>query len=159
MTYIVSAPRIIRIAGSIASLAVLWQVVRLCQGSFQVPGVEEFTTSLSQFAGPPDSTSFFGGITTWLWKAWSFLFSLVLIAYAANLIGNVGNACARIVEVGFDQYRAEVREAEEQARRAQILADARQRRYERRQRQREALRPRDTTNWLLVGTLLGLVLL
>ncbi|WP_407215844.1 hypothetical protein [Enterobacter hormaechei] len=76
---------------------------------------------------------------------------------AAWIVGELGRAAARVVAVGWHQFRVEAREAAEAARIAQERQAAKDRRRELRRKVIEAREPRKSSGVFpfLIGLLLG----
>lgn len=159
--------RVIYIASYAAALAVAWQAVRFCQGHIGAPGVDQFFALLQGIFGTQatadEVASSLGGLVVffgWINKALYYLGGIFVWLMFAQVVRSAGWTLGRIVEVGFDQYRAEVKEAERLA----AIEDARDRRREARldarRRATEAEQPKSgfSLTTLAIGIMIGKLL-
>lgn len=146
----------------IAAIAVAWQAVRFCQGDIGAPGIDQFIAVLHESFGEPSTTvSGIGGIIqaglAWLSQAYYYMGGIGVWIGLALFVSSLGAATARIVEVGFAQYMAECKSAQEEAARMAKIEAARERRREFRRKRREKLHPKSSFGFgtLLLGFLIG----
>lgn len=158
------AAKVIRIAATITGLIVMWQAVRFCQGQITAPGVVLIFTVVSDIVGAPITTADTTNPLQWIAGAlkltFHYLGGIAIWICLGALVLSLGSSLARIVEIGFKQYMAECKDAQEEARRlAKIDAD-RERRRELRRKRREALQPKASFGFgsLLLGILIGKIL-
>lgn len=148
--------RVVRGVGVAGALVLLWQAVRFCQGQVDAPALDTFRALVSQVTGGRPTL---GDAMPLHWISWACAELLVFVAGVGEwiiLAGVFAAACravARIVEVGWAQYRAEEGARTATDRRVEAY---RQRRELRRQR-RASLRqkPSNGVGLLLLGLLLG----
>ncbi|EJG5355168.1 hypothetical protein [Pseudomonas juntendi] len=163
-----TAAKVINGVSLVAMLAVMWQAVRFVMGDIGNPvaPVFEFVVhTMREGAGLPSeapASAVWGGPFTGLLEGfqslmvWAFGFVIWLIA--ALMVGHSGKAAARVVLVGWQQYRAEQREAREAARIAAERQAAKDRRRELRRKVLEAREPRRGSSGILsfvLGALFG----
>lgn len=100
----VMAARVINVVTAIASLAIVWQIVRFCQGQIDMHDFYQFFTgSIQKYLLEP----IFGNES--VSKQWTYGDSILyyevgIVAWAVlcSLVMALGNALARNVEVGFN---------------------------------------------------------
>lgn len=154
-----TAARLVSLAGGIIALAVMWQAVRFCQGLIGAPILDLFNELWREAKGQQADAQplfsplgdlfamgahYFGGIAHWVG-----LGGLVLALTVP---------CERIVEVGWSQYRAEQREANELARQAAQRQALKDRRRELRRKVLERQEPRKSSfsfGSFLLGLMIG----
>lgn len=146
----------------IAAIAVAWQAVRFCQGEIGGPGIDQFIAMLHEFFGEPspaanDNGKIIQAGLAWLSQACYYMAGVAVWLSLALFVSCLGASSARIVEVGFTQYIAECKAAEEESRRwAKVEAD-REHRRELRRKRREELQPKSSFGFgaLFLGFLIG----
>ncbi|CZZ74151.1 hypothetical protein [Enterobacter hormaechei] len=162
-----TAAKVINAVSLVAMLAVMWQAVRFVMGDIGNPvaPVFEFVIhTMREGAGLPSeapASVLSGGPFRGLLEGfqslmtWAFGFAIWLVA--ALIVGHSGKAAARVVLIGWQQYRAEQREAREAARIAAERQAIKDRRRELRRKVIEAREPRKSSGFgpFLIGLLLG----
>ncbi|KVW77432.1 hypothetical protein [Burkholderia ubonensis] len=153
------AAAIIDIAGAAASLAVMWQAVRFCRGEVSAPIVDQVAAMAEALfpavpnGDPPPATVVFG----WIGQGFHYLYGIAVWILLGYIVSCGMRAIARIVAVGFRQYRAEKSAAfVEDARRARIQTAWRRRRELRRERSEP--QSGGVFSAIAIGTLFGLYL-
>lgn len=155
-------------ASLVAMLTLLWQAVRFAMGDIGNPiaPVFEFVAhTMREGAGlPPEAPAgaLAGGPFSGLLEGFQVLLlwglGMAVWGIAAMIVGVLGSAAARVVLVGWQQYRAEQREAREAARIAAERQAAKDRRRELRRKVLEAREPRRGSSGILsfvLGALFG----
>ncbi len=157
-----SAVKFIHASKLLVMLVVGWQAVRFIMGDIGYPVVPlfEFVSAPSpdatgELPGSPLSSLVdrfqFQSIIAW-GLGIAFWGSAVLV------VSQFGNFAARVVQIGWQQYRAEQREAHEAARKAAQRQAAKDRRRELRRKVLEAREPRRGVSGVLpfaLGVLFG----
>lgn len=105
-----------------ATLVALWQAVRFCQGHVGAPLIDQL--SVMAFGQPsalktPSDFAAMGSFFAWCNNVLYYLGGVGIWLFAGVIIKASGWTFERIVEVGFDAYRAEV---EEERRKEKISA-------------------------------------
>lgn len=162
-----TAANAIRIIGVTACLATAWQAVRFCHGNIGAPVVDQVNyVMMEQFGRDASSLpAESGGVLTWIVSMLStgyyYVLGVLVWLLLAALVMNLFGACARIAEVGFDQYSAESKAAAEANRRLAEHNAEIERRRELRRKRREALRPKSSFSFgaVLLGITIGVILL
>lgn len=96
-----------------ATLVVMWQVVRFCQGNVDAPLID--LLSAMTFGQPPSLKTpgdfvVMGSFFAWCNNVMYYAGGVGFWLFAAVLVKASGWTFARIVEIGFDAYKAEVEE-------------------------------------------------
>ncbi|MEX3557340.1 MAG: hypothetical protein VB135_02580 [Burkholderia sp.] len=154
----------VKVVAGIAALAVAWQAVRFCLGDIgnvTTPVFEAVRQAMSAAYGLPEPVDHFNplasiaelgsGLIQWLM---GFAFWLV----AAAAVACTGDTIARVLAVGWHQYRTEQREAREAARIAEERQAAKDRRRELRRKVLETREPRRGSSGFfsfVIGVMLG----
>jgi hypothetical protein len=101
----------IKFSSAIGAFGLMWQAVRFCQGDIGAPGVDQFAFLAQQyFYGvqlPTSDLYPFG----WLANLLYYLLGISVWFVLGGVILNVGESASRIIDIGFEQYRADVKEA------------------------------------------------
>ncbi|CAH0356095.1 hypothetical protein [Aquabacterium sp. CECT 9606] len=121
------------------SLLALYQTVRFCQGQIGAPGFDQINAAMQSVLGQVDvdkTDSVFALVN----RGIHYLFGVMTWIIWATLISAVGSTVARIVEVGFVQYRLECKQAAEEEARLDKIETRRERRRERLSARREGER-------------------
>ncbi|MBU9366368.1 hypothetical protein [Burkholderia multivorans] len=144
----------INFAAVLAAIAVLWQAVRFCEGKIGMPlPLEVIGINLANnLANAAFHDVHAVASPSFIFTAWHYVIGVALWVMVAAAMLSGAESLARIVEVGWQQYRAEMKlEAEEYARQAKINA-ARERRREFRNRKKASGLSFGT---LIVGIIVG----
>ncbi|PMY80290.1 hypothetical protein C1X72_15490 [Pseudomonas sp. FW306-2-2C-D06B] len=163
-----SAAKLVNAASLVAMLAVGWQAVRFIMGDIGNPisPVYEFVTqSMREMSGLPPkapASELSGGPLSWLIGGYQSIMvwglGLVFWLFSAFIVGELGKAIARVVQVGWQQYRVEQREAQQAARIAAERQAVKDRRRELRRKALQAVEPRrgaSGTLLFILGVLVG----
>lgn len=155
-----TAPKVIHVITLVAILAVGWQAVRFMMGDIGNPVAPVFEAAglpsvlpPGELLGGPLSALLDGFQSIMVWG-----FGLAVWGGAALVVSQFGNSAARVVQFGWQQYRAEQREAHEAARIAAKRQAAKDRRRELRRKVLEAREPRRGSSGILpfaLGVLFG----
>lgn len=154
----------VKVVTGIAALAVAWQAIRFCLGDIgnvTTPVFEAVGHAMGTAYGQPETVDHFNplasmaelglGLIQWL-------MGFVVWIFAAVAVVGIGNTIARVLTVGWHQYRIEQREAQEAARIAAERQAAKDRRRELRRKVLEAREPRRGSSGFfsfVVGVMLG----
>lgn len=138
-----TAARAVSLVALVISLTAAWQAVRFCQGNIGAPVFDQLYAFIQEATGntgtaAPDLSR----LSYWLGRLYYYLGGILTWLGIAAFVATGGKAAARIVEVGFDQYRAERREAIQEAQRLAEIEAARERRRELRRKRIEMLQPK-----------------
>lgn len=135
-------------------LATAWQAVRFIMGDIgnvTLPvfelfdhGVQSMASDSAEHTSRP-GFSLFGDLSDWLRGGVVWFAGIMVWLMAAWIVGELGRAAARVVAVGWHQFRVEAREAAEAARIAQERQAAKDRRRELRRKVIEAREPRKSS--------------
>jgi hypothetical protein len=160
------AAKLVTVLGVVAMLGVAWQAVRFAIGDIGNPispvykfialTLHETGELPSVITSSPFSTESLTIYWPLSFMIWCIGFSVWLVA--ATIVGHIGQVAARVVLVGWRQYRAEQREDYEAARIAAERQAAKERRRDLRRQVLEAREPRRKSSGILpfvLGTLFG----
>lgn len=124
-----TAANLVRLAGGIIALAVMWQAVRFCQGLIGAPLLDLFSELWREASGQQaDAEPLFSPFGNLFAMGGHYLGGIAHWVGLGGLVLALSLTCERIVEVGWAQYRAEQREDAKLARQAaerQALKDRR----------------------------------
>ena len=153
---------IVHASGIAGTLTLLWQVVRFCKGEVGAPLVDQVIAVAELFVnrlfpaaanGDPSSVVI---VLDLMGQAFYYLYGIAAWVLIAAIALRSSTAIARIVAVGFREYRAEVLAAwAKDARRARITSK-RERRLELR-KQRDEQQSGGALSAATIGTLFGLL--
>ena len=104
------AGKVIYLAACSASIALLWQGVRFCQGHVGAPVVDQVIalTDSIWVAAPESSSSAFQFVMGYQFKALYFIAGVASWAGMAVAVYAVGKSFGRIIGVGFKKSKTEI---------------------------------------------------
>ncbi len=153
---------VINLLGMVAGVAIMWQAVRFCQGHVGVPILDQILAwqrdllAANGFGPVHDANpGQLVALTDLAAQAFYYLSGISVWLMFGAVVSFKTQHIARIVEVGYEQYQIEAREALREQRRLEKIDADRVQRRELRQKRREALQPKQFS---LVGVLYGIAL-
>lgn len=104
-----SLAKYVYVVRRLITLALMWQVVRFCQGHIGAPGLDQYLLVINEIREPAQAES---DSLAALWRYWSGVFMYYFIgigfwAVTIVIVDLVVYAVGRILEVGFVQFWAE----------------------------------------------------
>jgi|APLak6261701877_1056259.scaffolds.fasta_scaffold00004_131 hypothetical protein len=114
----------INIVGAITTLILAWQVVRFCLGEIGAPLADCAVTILKTIQPLPNSGELRSFLELCL-KGIYFITGISMWFIAAIIVKNWSGVLARIVEVGYTQYKLEVDQAAAEHKRLQEIERSR----------------------------------
>jgi hypothetical protein len=155
--------RLIYFVSAMAFLVGIVQAVRFGIGHTGAPGVDELFAGLNATFGAPHPDEAIGpaqgmvAFAAWVQKCFHILAGVLLWLFLGDVARGAAWTLGRIVEVGFTQYREDVKQA---MREAAIERDRDQRREaqrEARRREEDANRPKSgfSMTTLVIGIFIG----
>lgn len=100
---------IVSVLTPILSYTVLWQAFRFCQGEIGAPIVDQISALMQSYAAPVDINE--NPVIYFISRGYYFAVGITVWCMIACMVFAVGSAMARIIEVGYKQYRTECKEA------------------------------------------------
>lgn len=100
---------IVSVVTPILSLIVLWQAFRFCQGEIGAPIVDQINALMQSYAGNTDINE--NPVIYFIGRGYYFAVGIMVWCMFACMVFAFGSAMARIIEVGYKQYRMECKDA------------------------------------------------
>lgn len=120
---------------------IAWQAVNFCHGESQIPFL----------AKPVMGSSIFSALLLPLY----YVQGIVLWVAAGSMVMLLGMGAARIIAVGYHQFRIEIRESWAEEQRLAQIERCRQKRRELRQKLKQEKQGSSATGTFIIGAIIG----